>query len=100
MSKKSLVQRQKKRQRCVKHYAQRRAALKERIRTAPELSERFALHGQLQKLPRDSSATRLKNRCAITGRARAYYRYFGLTRHQLRAKAHLGELPGVYKASW
>ena len=100
MSKKSLIRRQKKRQITVARYAKRRAALKERIRKSPELSERFALHGELQKLPRNSSATRLKNRCLLTGRARAYYRQFGLTRHQLRAKAHLGELPGVYKASW
>jgi small subunit ribosomal protein S14 len=100
MAKQSLVQRQKKRQRVVRHFRQRRADLKERIRTAPTLTERFALQGELQKLPRNSSATRLNNRCLLTGRSRAYYRHFGLTRHQLRQKAHLGELPGVTKASW
>ena len=54
----------------------------------------------LRKLPRDSSATRIRNRCAVTGRPRAFYRKFGISRIALRELAHRGELPGVTKASW
>ena len=58
------------------------------------------LHLELQKLPRNSSPTRLHNRCQQTGRPHAYYRDFGLSRHNLREMAHKGLLPGVTKASW
>ncbi|MEQ8820800.1 MAG: 30S ribosomal protein S14 [Sumerlaeia bacterium] len=101
MAKTSQVARNKKRIRTVEHYRARRAALKAIIKnasTSPE--EAYAAQRELQSLPRDASPTRIKNRCVITGRARSYIRDFGLCRHQFRALAHQGQLPGVTKSSW
>lgn len=95
-----MIARQKKREACVEHYKTQRAALKVQIKQTSNLSEKFLLYGQLQKLPRDSSKTRLKNRCMITGRPKAYYRDFGLSRHMLREMGHQGLLPGLTKSSW
>jgi small subunit ribosomal protein S14 len=100
MAKKSMIAREKKRAALVTKYAPLRRELKEQMRTASSLKIHFDVHLQLQKLPRDSSATRLHNRCSQTGRPHAYYRDFGLSRHSLREMAHKGLLPGVTKASW
>jgi small subunit ribosomal protein S14 len=100
MAKKSMVQRQKKRQALEKRYRQERSDLKARIKQAPSLMEKFVLYGQVQKLPRNSSATRLHNRCLVSGRPKAYYRDFGLSRHVLREMGHQGLLPGLTKSSW
>ena len=62
--------------------------------------EKLALQQQLQKLPRNSSRVRLNRRCNVSGRPKAVYRHFGLSRHVLRELAHQGLLPGVRKASW
>jgi len=67
-------------------------------RLSPE--ERYAAREKLQKLPRDASPVRLRNRCALTGRPRGVYRKFGLARGKLRLIALHGEIPGVIKASW
>ncbi|MCS6958754.1 MAG: 30S ribosomal protein S14 [Pseudanabaenaceae cyanobacterium SKYGB_i_bin29] len=101
MAKKSMLEREKKRQKLVAKYAAKREALKERMMTE-ELTqaELLNLHRQLQRLPRNSSPTRLRNRCRLTGRPRAYYRDFGLCRNMLREMAHQGLLPGVVKSSW
>jgi small subunit ribosomal protein S14 len=101
MAKKSMVEREKKRQRLVEKYAAKREMLKERMMTE-ELtqSELLDLHRQLQRLPRNSSPNRLRNRCRLTGRPRAHYRDFGLCRNMLREMAHQGLLPGVVKSSW
>jgi small subunit ribosomal protein S14 len=101
MAKTSMVNREAKRAKLVKRYAQKRARLKEIIRkptTSP--AEREAAQAQLQALPRDSSKIRLRNRCQITGRPRGYYRKFGLARTKLREAAMRGEIPGLGKASW
>nr|ALO21409.1 ribosomal protein S14 [Golenkinia longispicula] len=100
MAKKSMIQRELKRQRLVMKFAKKRENLKQLIKQASSLREKLALHRQLQKLPRNSAAVRLHNRCAITGRPKGYYRDFGLSRHVLREMAHEGFLPGVRKASW
>lgn len=100
MAKKSMIARQTKRVALVSKYAPIRQDLKERMRTASSLKVYFDLHLELQKLPRNSSPTRLHNRCRQTGRPHAYYRDFGLSRHSLREMAHKGLLPGVTKASW
>jgi small subunit ribosomal protein S14 len=100
MAKKSMIERQKKRQQTVEKYAQVRAALQEQFENAPNQQERVAIHRQIQQLPRNSSRTRLHNRCWMTGRPRGYYRDFGLSRHVLREMAHKGLLPGVVKSSW
>lgn len=89
MAKKSSIARDEKRKRMVAQYAEKRAELK-------KLGDRDGLH----KLPRNSSPTRLKNRCSETGRARGYMRHFGLSRLSFREHASKGEIPGVTKASW
>ena len=101
MAKTSVVNRDKKRRETVKKYAARRKALLE-IAGNQKLSveERYAAREKLQKLPRDASPVRLRNRCALTGRPRGTYRKFGLGRGKLRLLALHGEIPGVIKASW
>ena len=89
------------RRRIVARYAARRAELKELIsspHTAPDV--RDAAVRELQRQPRDASATRVRNRDAVDGRPRAYHRAFGLSRVNLREQAHAGFLPGVRKSSW
>jgi small subunit ribosomal protein S14 len=100
MAKKSMIQRELKRQRLVMKYAKKREILKKLIKESTVLKEKLALHIKLQKLPRNSSSVRLQNRCMITGRSRGVYRDFGLSRHVLREMAHQGLLPGVQKSSW
>jgi small subunit ribosomal protein S14 len=101
MAKTSVVNREKKRRDTVKKFAARRKQLLE-IANNVKLSteERFAAREKLQKLPRDASPVRLRNRCALTGRPRGVYRKFGIARGKLRLIALHGEVPGVIKASW
>ena len=89
MAKLSSIARQKRREKLVAKYAAKRK----------ELIEKGDVEG-LRKLPRDSNPTRLHNRCNLTGRARGYYRKFGLSRLMLRKLAHEGKIPGLVKASW
>ncbi len=101
MAKTSMVEREKRRAKIVKKYAAKRTELKELIRdpkTSPE--DRMAAQAKLQKLPRDASPSRGRNRCAITGRSRGVYRKFGLSRVKIREVANRGEIPGLTKASW
>ena len=100
MAKKSMVERERKRQRLVSKYAKKRSSLKEDIKNASFLEEKLALYMKLQKLPRNSSSVRLHNRCRITGRPKGYYRDFGLSRLVLREMVHDCVLPGITKASW
>nr|YP_010700342.1 ribosomal protein S14 [Flexiglena variabilis]WCH63483.1 ribosomal protein S14 [Flexiglena variabilis] len=100
MSKKSIIQREKKRSYLCKKFSSVRNSLKEKILTSDSFEEKLDLYSKLQKLPRNSSFTRLFNRCFVTGRSRSYYRFFGLSRHVLRDMAHSGVLPGVTKSSW
>jgi small subunit ribosomal protein S14 len=101
MAKKSMLMRQKRREAAVEKYAKKRAELKELIRS-PRSSEdsKAAAQAALQKMPRDASPTRLRNRCALTGRPHGYYRKFGLARTKLREATMRGDVPGVRKASW
>lgn len=99
MAKRSKIVKNEQRQRIVERYAERRAVLKEAIRRGtPE--QRAAATAALQRLPRDASPVRLRNRDAIDGRPRGHLRKFGLSRVRVRELAHRGELPGVSKASW
>ncbi|MEG3435563.1 30S ribosomal protein S14 [Pannus brasiliensis CCIBt3594] len=100
MAKKSMIEREKKRDLLREKYAAKRAELKEQFRTAEDFEEKLAIHQQLQELPRNSSPVRHRNRCKVTGRPRGYYRDFGLSRNVLREWAHQGLLPGVVKSSW
>jgi small subunit ribosomal protein S14 len=100
MAKKSMIQRELKRQRLVMKYAKKREELKKALKETSVLKEKLALHRKLQQLPKNSSFVRLHNRCLITGRPKGYFRDFGLSRHVLREMAHQGLLPGVTKSSW
>jgi len=101
MAKRSTIERDKRRRALVAKYDAKRDELRAKIKN-PKLSdeERYAATIALQKLPRDSSYTRLRNRCALTGRPRGVYRKFGLARSKLRELMVKGEVPGVTKASW
>ncbi len=101
MAKLSLINREEKRRNLVKKYAKKRAALNAIINNSKISDEdRFAARLKLQQLPRNASPTRLRNRCAITGRPRGFFRKFGLGRNKLREFAMRGEVPGIVKASW
>jgi small subunit ribosomal protein S14 len=100
MAKKSMIARQNKRHKLVLKYKQKRYHLKALIKQTEFLDEKLNLYTKLQKLPRNSSFVRLNNRCMITGRPKAYYRDFGLSRQVLREMAHQCLLPGVKKSSW
>lgn len=101
MAKTSMVMREKKRTKLVAKYATKRAALKKTI-VDPEadFDVKMAAVDALQKLPRDSSKSRGRNRCRVTGRPHGYYRKFGLGRNKLREQAMQGAIPGLTKASW
>jgi small subunit ribosomal protein S14 len=101
MAKKSMVEREKKREKTVARYAAKRAALKAIIanRNATD-DERWEAQLKLQRLPRDASPVRQQRRCGLTGRPHGVYRKFGLGRNKLREAAMRGDVPGLVKASW
>jgi small subunit ribosomal protein S14 len=101
MANKSSIERNNKRINLAKKYANRRQLLKEQKASASlSLEDKYEIVKELQSLPRNSSPTRIYRRCVVTGRPRAVYRDFGLSRHVLREMAHECLLPGVLKASW
>jgi small subunit ribosomal protein S14 len=101
MSKLALKLRDQKRRKTVEKFKVRRAALLEVTRSmAASEEDKEVAREKLQRLPRDASPSRLRNRCALTGRPRGVYRKFGLGRSKLRDLAMKGEVPGVIKASW
>ena len=101
MAKTSMVNRERKRERLVEKYAEKRAALKRIIKDMSlSAEERKEARIKLNKMPRDSSPSRLRNRCSLTGRPNGYYRKFGLGRNMLREAAMRGDIPGLVKASW
>lgn len=100
MAKKSMVARERKREKLVAKYAQKREALMTEFANAKNQQEKLTIHRKIQQLPRNSAPTRLRNRCWLTGRPNGYYRDFGLCRHAIREMAHQGMLPGVVKSSW
>ncbi len=101
MAKKSMLAREKKRAATVKRFAAKRADYRRVIRDPKSLDdEREAAQLKLQALPRDASPVRVRNRCAISGRPKGFYRKFGLARNMLREATMRGEIPGLRKASW
>ncbi|GAA4509356.1 30S ribosomal protein S14 [Brevibacterium yomogidense] len=101
MAKKSKIAREKQRQVIVERYAERRATLKRQLVSPDSTDEqREEARLGLQKLPRDASPVRLRNRDQVDGRPRGHLRKFGLSRVRFRDMAHKGELPGVTKSSW
>ena len=100
MAKKSMIEREKKRIRLEKKYATKRVSLLTAYQNAEGFSDKLEIHSKLQKLPRNSAKTRIRNRCWKTGRPRGVFRDFGLSRHVFREMAHQCLLPGVTKSSW
>jgi small subunit ribosomal protein S14 len=101
MAKVSMVEREKKRQHLVKLYAAKRAALKAvAADKSKPMEERFRARLKLAELPRNSAASRLHNRCELTGRPHAFYRKLKLSRIMLRDLASFGQIPGMVKSSW
>jgi small subunit ribosomal protein S14 len=101
MAKISLIEREKKRELTVKKYAKKRAEIKAIIADVNASDDaRWEAQLQLQKLPRNASPSRLRNRCNITGRPRGVYRKFGICRNKLREATMRGDVPGLRKASW
>jgi small subunit ribosomal protein S14 len=101
MAKLALINRQYKREKLVAKYSKKRATLESIVDNQKMSDEdRFAARLKLQALPRNANKTRLRNRCALTGRPRGFYRKFGLGRNKLREFAMRGEIPGIVKASW
>lgn len=101
MAKTSMIEREKKREKTVAKFAEKRKALKAIIRDVNATDEqRWDAMQKLQSLPRDSSPCRKRSRCALTGRPRGVYKKFGLARNKLREAAMRGDIPGLKKASW
>lgn len=101
MAKTGSIERNNRRKRLVKQYAGRRARLKAvALDESLPLEERFEARLKLAQLPRNSSPTRVRNRCELTGRPRAYYRKLRMSRIALRELASRGQIPGMIKASW
>jgi small subunit ribosomal protein S14 len=101
MAKKAMIEREKKRQRLVEKYAAKRAQLKEIAKDEIlPMEERFKARLKLAKLPRNSAANRMHNRCQLTGRPHAYYRKLKISRIALRELGSAGQLPGMVKSSW
>lgn len=101
MAKLSLINREKKREDLVAKFASKRAELQAIVDDASKsFEERYEARLKIQQMPRNASPTRLRNRCAITGRPRGTFRRFGLSRSKIRELAFRGEIPGVTKSSW
>jgi small subunit ribosomal protein S14 len=100
MAKKSMIEREKKRIKLNNKYKIKRQNLLNQYQTTEDFNLKLEIHSKIQKLPRNSSKIRIRNRCWKTGRPRGYYRDFGVSRHVLREMAHQCLLPGVTKSSW
>jgi len=100
MAKKSMLERDTKRKSLIKKFLKKREVILKELKKADSLESIFELNEKIQKLPRNSSPIRLRNRCWKTGRPRGYSRFFGLCRNAVRELSHDCFLPGVTKASW
>ena len=95
-----MLERELKRNKLVKKYSEKRKMLLTELKKVNSLEEKFIINEKIQKLPRNSSKIRLRNRCWKTGRPRGYFRFFGLCRNVVREMSNDCFLPGVTKASW
>jgi small subunit ribosomal protein S14 len=101
MAKTSQINRDERRKQLITKYAERRAALRKKLKDAnASIDDKLEAQKKFSKLPRNSCPTRLKRRCKVSGRARGYYRKFGISRIALRDLGLKGQLPGVRKSSW
>ena len=95
-----MIQREKKRERLIAKYVKKREAIKTELKNVNSFQERLALFKKFEKIPRNASPSRHRNRCWVTGRSRGFYKDFGLSRHVLREMAHDGMILGLIKSSW
>nr|QCI06909.1 ribosomal protein S14 [Halydictyon mirabile] len=100
MAKKSMIERDRKREKLIIKYNNKRTHIKKLLKSAQSFNSLLEIQEKLQKLPRNSMRCRHRNRCWLTGRSRGFYRDFGLSRHVFREMSHSCLLPGVRKASW
>jgi small subunit ribosomal protein S14 len=100
MAKQSMIQREEKRNRLSLKYNLKRESLKEQLKLTSDYQSKLSIYKKIEKLPKNSAPSRKRNRCWATGRSRAFYRDFGLSRHVLREMAHEGLIPGLKKSSW
>ena len=95
-----MIQREIKRERLIIKHAKKREAIKQLLKNTDSYKDKLQSFKKLQALPRNSAPSRHRNRCWVTGRSRAFYKDFGLSRHVLREMAHEGSIPGLTKSSW
>ena len=95
-----MIQREHKRERLILKHAKKREAIKEELKTASSFQERLAMYKKFEKIPRNSSPSRHRNRCWVTGRSQGFYRDFGLSRHVVRGMGDEGLIAGLEKSSW
>ena len=95
-----MIQREKKRERLIAKHQTKRESIKEELKNVSSFQDRLSLYKKFERIPRNSSPSRHRNRCWVTGRSRGFYKDFGLSRHVLREMAHDGLIPGLTKASW
>jgi small subunit ribosomal protein S14 len=100
MAKQGMIQREKKRERLVAKHSTKRESIKEELKKVSSFQERVVLYKKLESIPRNSSPSRQRNRCWVTGRSQGFYRDFGLSRHVLREMGNEGLIPGLKKSSW
>jgi|TARA_B110000444_G_scaffold125673_1_gene118102 small subunit ribosomal protein S14 len=100
MAKQSMIQREIKRERLIIKHAKKRKAIKQLLDNTDSYKDKLQHFKKLEALPRNSAPSRHRNRCWVTGRSRAFYKDFGLSRHVLREMAHEGSIPGLTKSSW
>ena len=100
MAKQSMIQREAKRERLIAKYTIKRNDINAALKESSSYQDKLVNFKKMQALPRNSAPSRHRNRCWVTGRSRAFYKDFGLSRHVLREMAHEGSIPGLTKASW
>ena len=100
MAKQSMIQLERKRERLIAKNLTKRESIKEELRNVSSFQGRLELYKKFERIPRNSSPSRNRNRCWVTGRSRGFYRDFGLSRHVLREMGNEGLIPGLKKSSW
>ena len=100
MAKQSMIQRENKRERLIAKHMAKRESIKEELKNTNSFQERLSLYKKFERIPRNSSPSRHRNRCWVTGRSRGFYKDFGLSRHVLREMGNDGLIPGLKKSSW
>jgi len=100
MAKQSMIQRERKRERLIAKHANKRETITKTLKITSSYQDKLLQFKKIEALPRNSAPSRHRNRCWVTGRSRAFYKDFGISRHVLREMAHEGSIPGLTKSSW